>query len=542
MWQSRIPLDRAERSANVYAPFVSYGLIYCWMFGALVPLALVTPVFVLLQEAVQYLEAMFAGRVPRPFGTVTVDVIGLFFSGKFEFLDARWLADPMVQLRVALSICGSIWLVVRVLRHRIGLPEIATFLVIASFSVASVTMTLAALAPRAIEQLFLPLTEQGGTYELLEATHLLGMLACAVWVALYAMRSFLKVEPLARWEIQVCADEPAPASGLTQLALRMTGVPRNIGVADRKLRTAVLMYFANVSSLVPMIVVFGAIPGIAFAVIGFVKLTAGAIHLNAVFDLSGKPMPLHFWLAPPIGLVTSIGAEALKAGVLLGIGYVLRTWGLRYVQTSIGLAQRRDQRPPVLFLRPFVTDSIPLAAPPTNLVGKIFSVPVHSASLDAVVLDEGSVKGPVVAVGDPGEPPPAYGASRGYFQHQSWQKAVTRLAVEAQTIVLVVGQSEGVGWEMELVATSGHLHKTLFVMPPDATDGDRSAALVYFERLGVQGIEPDLYRAEGGAARLIAAWIDEHGVCHQLSSANGNSTSYRLALRTYLRCAQGVAV
>ena len=319
----------------------------------------------------------------------------------------------------------------------------------------------------------------------------------------------------------------------------MAGAPKNIGISDRKLRTALLMYFANVSSLVPLIIVFGAIPGLVFALVNFVKLMAGALHLKSVLDQAGQPMPLHFWLTPPYQLMLSIGMEALKAGVLLGLAYFLRTRALRYVQTSITLAQRRDKRPPVLFLRPFVTDTIPLASPPTSLLGRILSVPVLSSSLDAVVLDEGSERGPVVAVGDPGEPPPVYGASRGYFQHLSWQDAVARLAAQAQMIVLVVGRSEGVAWEMNLVATAGHMNKTLFVMPPDATDDDRSTALAFFERLGVKEVDRKLFRAGASPARLIAAWVDENWRCHQLCSASGTSTSFRLALRTYLRCVRG---
>jgi hypothetical protein len=442
----------------------------------------------------------------------------------------------MFLLRAVLTVGGSIWLVVRLLRHRIGMPEFVVFCTLFSFASINIVMTLTDLVPRAIEQLLLPLTEQGGTYELLEAIALLGILAYVVWVALHAVWSFFKIEPLSPWQVQVCADEPAPGSGWGKVVRRMVGAPKNIGISARKARTALLMYFANVSSLIPFIIIFGALPSLVFALISFVKLMAGAFHLKNVLDQAGKPMPLHFWLTPPYQLMLSIGIEALKAGVLLGLAYFLRTRALRYVQTSMRLAQQRDQRPPVLFLRPFVADTIPLVSSPIGLLGRIMSVPVLSRSLDAVVLDEGSDRGPVVAVGDPREPPPVYGASRGYFQHQSWQNAVARLAAEAQAIVLVMGWSEGVAWEMNHVATAGYLNKTLFVMPPDATDDDCSMALAFFERIGVEGIDSSLFRARDGAPRLIAAWVDENWRCHQLCSAAGTSTSYRLALRTYLRC------
>ena len=273
-------------------------------------------------------------RLGRSLGSITAQVIGGYFSGHFAFMDARLFANPMFLLRVVLSISGSIWLAVRLLRHRIGTGEFVVFCALYSFNILNIAMTLVDIGRRAIEQLVLPLTEQGETHELLEAIQLLGLLAFLFWIALHAVRTFAKIEPLSPWQVQICADEPAPASGWPKVALRLAGAPRNIGISDRKVTTALLMYFANLSSYVPMIVVVGTIPGLVFSLINLVKLMAGAFHLKSVLDQAGEPMPLHFWLTPPYQLVLSIGIEALKAGVLLGLAYVLRKWALRYVQKS----------------------------------------------------------------------------------------------------------------------------------------------------------------------------------------------------------------
>jgi hypothetical protein len=536
MWGSRIPLDRAERSVNVFAPLVSLSLINCWTFGALIPIVLVALVAMLLHEAGLYFGAVLAGDTPTSFGALTAHAIGSYFSGQFAFYDLTLFANSLFLLRVVVYLGGITWLAVRLLRHRIGMPEFVVFCAIISFNTINISLTLAGIAPRAIEQLLTPLAERDDASALIEAAHLLVGLFLVVWIALYGVRSFFRQKPLSPWQIQVCADEPTPGSSRGRVVLRMVGAPKNIGVSARKLRTALLMYFANVSSLVPMLIVTGSIPVAVLALVDFVRLMAGAFHLKSVLDQVGQPMELHFWLTPPYQLVLSVGSEALRAGLLLGLAYFLRTRALRYMQASIGLAQRRDKRPPVLFLRPFMTDSIALPSPRINLLGRIFSVPVLSSNLDAVVLDVGSERGPVVAVGDPVEPPPAYGASRGYFEDHSWQDAVARLAAEAQAIVLVMGRSEGVAWEMNLIATAGLLSKTLFVMPPNATDEDRSTALAFFERLGIREVDQTLFRAGDGGARLIAVWIDESWRCHQMCSASGTSTSYRLALRTYLRC------
>jgi hypothetical protein len=127
MLGSRIPLDHAERSANLYAPFVSLGLINCWAYGAVFPVMLVTLVSLLLYEACLYIGFVFAGETPSSFGTITGEVIGWYFSGHFAFWDARLFANPTFLFRVVISISGSIWLVVRLLRHRIGAAEFMVF-------------------------------------------------------------------------------------------------------------------------------------------------------------------------------------------------------------------------------------------------------------------------------------------------------------------------------------------------------------------------------------------------------------------------------
>jgi len=63
-----------------------------------------------------------------------------------------------------------------------------------------------------------------------------------------------------------------------------------------------------------------------------------------------------------------------------------------------------------------------------------------------------------------------------------------------------------------------------------------------FESLGVKEIAHKLFRARHGAARLIAAWVDESWRFHQLCSVSGTSTSFRLALRTYFRCVKAATL
>ena len=57
--------------------------------------------------------------------------------------------------------------------------------------------------------------------------------------------------------------------------------------------------------------------------------------------------------------------------------------------------------------------------------------------------------GPVVAIGKPGEPVPQLGAARLYVAHDVWQSRVIELMAIAGLVVVRVGSSPGVLWEIE---------------------------------------------------------------------------------------------
>jgi hypothetical protein len=72
----------------------------------------------------------------------------------------------------------------------------------------------------------------------------------------------------------------------------------------------------------------------------------------------------------------------------------------------------------------------------------------------------------VVALGNPNDPVPPYGAARGYFAHGNWRDGVTSLAASAQAIVICLEDSEGVWWEAEHLLSGPHVEKTLFLLHP----------------------------------------------------------------------------
>jgi hypothetical protein len=136
---------------------------------------------------------------------------------------------------------------------------------------------------------------------------------------------------------------------------------------------------------------------------------------------------------------------------------------------------RRDQRAPVLLLRSFIDD---------DLQGREDRKWFRSAdTFEEVLTDQLWLFGPVLAIGQPGEPIPRAGAAREYVSHERWKERVHALANDASLIVLVAGQTPGIAWELENAGRMGNLQKTVLVLP----NGSESESLQRYALLR-QGI------------------------------------------------------
>jgi hypothetical protein len=108
----------------------------------------------------------------------------------------------------------------------------------------------------------------------------------------------------------------------------------------------------------------------------------------------------------------------------------------------------------MLFLRAFRDDQVPLGAPEIALFGRLLEIGRRA-----------NTTGPVVGLGSPTDKRSPYGAARGYFTGESWQKAVANLAASADFIVICIDDTAGVSWEVERLA-SCYLDKSLFLIHP----------------------------------------------------------------------------
>lgn len=115
---------------------------------------------------------------------------------------------------------------------------------------------------------------------------------------------------------------------------------------------------------------------------------------------------------------------------------------------------RRDRRPPILFLRSFADDG-----------GAWWQRLKESAPLEERLARALSRIGPMIAIGRPGERYPELGASRFYVPDHAWKDAVTHFLDRASVVVIFVGPSEGVLWEIEEALTRVDRSRLLLCFP-----------------------------------------------------------------------------
>jgi hypothetical protein len=121
----------------------------------------------------------------------------------------------------------------------------------------------------------------------------------------------------------------------------------------------------------------------------------------------------------------------------------------RHIAPSASDAMRADPRPPLLYLRSFANDSSAVVDDHgSNAYDRIVGWvgPPSPEEEMARILQRA---GPVVAIGRPGEELPQLGAARLYVADDAWQSAVLALMRQAQMVVIRVGASPGLRWEIE---------------------------------------------------------------------------------------------
>ncbi len=170
---------------------------------------------------------------------------------------------------------------------------------------------------------------------------------------------------------------------------------------------------------------------------------------------------------------TGIGVSSLLVYAAGGLGFacsfLLLKRGLRALQPPGDEVLRKDDRPPILYLRSFIDDSASQQMTRVKLGVMQFVPDPRAEDALAALLN---CLGPFVAIGRPGEPLPETGAYRIYVGDPEWKAKVRELMSRCRlTIMLGRATTQGVQWEIEQALTSLLPVQLVFFFP--SASGDR---------------------------------------------------------------------
>jgi hypothetical protein len=141
-----------------------------------------------------------------------------------------------------------------------------------------------------------------------------------------------------------------------------------------------------------------------------------------------------------------------------------RIWtrGRRRLALRLQEIRKRDTRTPVLLLRSFDDDALPLESRFRLLW--FFHGAKEACTLEECVVTCLWQLGPVIAVGNPRDELSPLGAAREYISADQWRAVVQQYLEETSYVVCILGSTPGLNWEYEQLQTRGD-HNVLVVVP-----------------------------------------------------------------------------
>jgi hypothetical protein len=258
--------------------------------------------------------------------------------------------------------------------------------------------------------------------------------------------------------------------------------------------------------------------GLGFAATGLAGLTFGP-------SLSGLKRSQVFGVEPVL-----LGVATLVVGVvLLAIGGFAVRLARMWARVSADRLRARDPRKPVLYLRSFEDDDLRLPAvlsarrPFLELFAARGSDPFEESIAWQV-----APYGPVVAIGRPGRSIQSLGAARELLPDEVWQQEVSERMADARAIVVTIGSTDGLRWEVAQLVSGGNLDRTVFVVPPTDNDAIRERWRFTEEALSAAGA--NLAETPITTERFLAAAIARSGEWWVAVADVRDEATYRVAM------------
>lgn len=161
-------------------------------------------------------------------------------------------------------------------------------------------------------------------------------------------------------------------------------------------------------------------------------------------------------------------AALFVAIIIVSFGVSSYRRSKRYTAVEIGELRKFDARRPVILLRSFSDDMVPL---PYDIRLFSFNPNLYSRrTFEEVIAEQLWDYGPVIAAGRPEESLPPLGAVREYITHEDWRERIEEYVKDARLIAVIIGTTKALLWELGKVADMHLLHKVVFLAPPIETD------------------------------------------------------------------------
>jgi hypothetical protein len=249
-------------------------------------------------------------------------------------------------------------------------------------------------------------------------------------------------------------------------------------------------------------------------------------------------------LIPPLFLGSTVAVAAV-CGFFVGLGALCQKALRRLLRFSLRELQAIDPRPPVLFLRAFGDDLVPLPVAKAPWLTRLLQAGRRRTTLDHMLLDEATSYGPVVALGKPDDKRPPYGAARGYFNNLSWQDAVADLAHRGSAVVICLDDTSGIRWEVEHLVGSQHVEKTLFLVHPKHSAPQKNVEMIatvafYLplkpaDRERVLAFPAAPKKKRQAPETVVGFFVGRSGTLQIVRSATHSDAAYLFTLRLFLR-------
>lgn len=215
--------------------------------------------------------------------------------------------------------------------------------------------------------------------------------------------------------------------------------------------------------------------------------------------------------------------------VIVGFAHIPAQLFRRLAMPVIKKTLEQDTRAPVLFLRSFQDDDLPVRVHPKSKTSPAARLALlKDSTFEDLIAWQAAEIGPVIAIGQPGTLLQPLGAVRDYFSDDEWQTAVLKRINISAAVIFVVGRSPGAQWELAQLRERGALGKTLFVFPPVPEDEFDKRCFVLATGLGLHPLR--LNGDIDSGVPLVAMRIGERGEIIRYLADARDDLAYTLAL------------